>query len=578
MKKDLGIKIFFIVLLFISLYLIITGITATDTPTNNNPNEILEEELQVSPTSLDILVGDEETITASIIPPDATYKNLTWASSNPHIAMVEDGKVTGISAGNCVITVVTEKRQIKKIINVKVSNKEVPIEKIVVSNPKIEMYVGDKTKLEYTIEPENATNKSINISTEDKTIVAFDQEKNIVGVAKGTTNIVLKSSNGIEAKVAVTVKEKEIPVTGVTLSKSSLSLKVGASATITAKVKPSNATHKEVTWSSSDTKVATVKDGKITAVKEGTATITVKTTEGGKTATCKVTVSPKQASPIVPSSATYKYEGSTFKYYVVNKQSYYLTYIWMEDPANQIKKLEANTAKYGKVLKDSEITGGLNRAPVGEMMNSYISKGLIPTSKAAIGYNASGFYVAGAWNPPSDYYNNRSSSWLVITDGIITRSRTDDNTNTNSLMVAITGDGNMKVYDGGISKADREKTVSQMKADNVRNTWSFAPLLISNGQRKPWGSKETAKRQGICQVNSNNYIMLTATGSMKIDDVGDIFATLGCQTAFNLDGGGSTSLFIKNPGASTATKIVCSDGSTHTACRSIVEGIYFVEK
>jgi exopolysaccharide biosynthesis protein len=72
--------------------------------------------------------------------------------------------------------------------------------------------------------------------------------------------------------------------------------------------------------------------------------------------------------------------------------------------------------------------------------------------------------------------------------------------------------------------------------------------------------------------------MLTTTGSMKIDDVGDIFATLGCKTAFNLDGGGSTSLFIKNPGATTATKIVCSDGSTHTACRSIIEGIYFVEK
>ena len=577
MKKDLGIKIFFILLLLVSIYLIISGLTATDKPTNN-PNEILEEELQVSPSSINILVGEEDDITATIIPENATYKNLTWTSSNPNIASVDNGKVTGVSAGRCVITVVTEKRQIKKFINVTVSNKEVPIEKIVVSTNKIEMYVGDKAKIGYSIEPSDATNKSINISTEDKSIVAFDQERNIVGIKKGTTNIVLKSNNGIEEKIEVTVKEKEIPVSSVSLSKKSLSLKIGESETITAKVKPTNATHKEITWSSSDTKVATVKDGKITAIKEGTATITVKTTEGGKTATCKVTVKAKQTSPIVPASATYKYEGSTFKYYVVNKGSYYLTYIWMVDPANQIRKLEANTAKYGKVLKDSEITGGLNRAPVGEMMNSYISKGLIPTNKAAIGYNASGFYVQGAWNPPSAYYNNRSSSWLVITDGIITRSRTDDNTNTNSLMVAIDGDGNLKVYDGGISKADRDKTVSQMKADNVRNTWSFAPLLISNGQRKPWGSNESAKRQGICQVNANNYIMLTATGSMKIDDVGDIFATLGCKTAFNLDGGGSTSMFIKNPGATTANKIVCSDGSTHTACRSIVEGIYFVEK
>ncbi len=80
-----------------------------------------------------------------------------------------------------------------------------------------------------------------------------------------------------------------VAVTGVSVSKSSLSLKTGETATLTATVSPSNATDKTVTWSSSDTKVAAVSGGKVTAIAAGTATITAQA--GGKTATCTVTVS-----------------------------------------------------------------------------------------------------------------------------------------------------------------------------------------------------------------------------------------------------------------------------------------------
>ena len=82
-----------------------------------------------------------------------------------------------------------------------------------------------------------------------------------------------------------------VAVTGVTLNKTTLSLEKGASETLTATVAPDNATNKAVTWSTSDANVATVsKEGKVTARGAGTATITVKTTDGEKTATCAVTV------------------------------------------------------------------------------------------------------------------------------------------------------------------------------------------------------------------------------------------------------------------------------------------------
>ena len=84
-----------------------------------------------------------------------------------------------------------------------------------------------------------------------------------------------------------------VAVTGVSLNKTSLTLTEGSSETLTASVSPDNATDKTVTWSTSDANFATVSDGKVTAVAEGSATITVKTTDGNKTATCKVTVNPK---------------------------------------------------------------------------------------------------------------------------------------------------------------------------------------------------------------------------------------------------------------------------------------------
>lgn len=87
-------------------------------------------------------------------------------------------------------------------------------------------------------------------------------------------------------------KPTEVSVTSVSLNKSTLDIKVGETATLTATINPTNATNKNVTWKSNNTQIATVDTaGKITAIKEGTAKITVKTKDGNYTATCIVTVS-----------------------------------------------------------------------------------------------------------------------------------------------------------------------------------------------------------------------------------------------------------------------------------------------
>ena len=103
------------------------------------------------------------------------------------------------------------------------------------------------------------------------------------------------AAGGKQAKCTVTVKKGVVAVTGITLSQTSLSLEVGKSATLTATVQPSDATDKTVTWGSSNSAVATVSSsGVVTAVKEGSATITA--AAGGKQATCTVTVKAKKES------------------------------------------------------------------------------------------------------------------------------------------------------------------------------------------------------------------------------------------------------------------------------------------
>jgi hypothetical protein len=89
---------------------------------------------------------------------------------------------------------------------------------------------------------------------------------------------------------AVSCKKDEVAVTGVELNHSSYNLNMSGTLTLVATVLPTNADNKKVTWSSSNTDVATVTNGIVTPVSLGTSTITVTTVDGGKTATCDVTV------------------------------------------------------------------------------------------------------------------------------------------------------------------------------------------------------------------------------------------------------------------------------------------------
>ena len=137
-----------------------------------------------------------------------------------------------------------------------------------------------------TVKPDDATDKSVTWTTSDASVATVD---NGVVTAKkvGSATITAKAGDK-EATCAITVVAT--PVTSVTLDRTSASLKAGETVTLTATVKPDDATDKTVTWTTSDASVATVENGVVTAKKVGSATITAKA--GDKEATCAITVIP----------------------------------------------------------------------------------------------------------------------------------------------------------------------------------------------------------------------------------------------------------------------------------------------
>ena len=165
--------------------------------------------------------------------------------------------------------------------------------------------VGASETLTATITPSNATNQKVSW-TSDNTSVATVNNGVVTGVGTGTANITVTTEDGSKtATCAVTVNTPSsdpIAVTGVSLDKELIYIKVGATETLTATITPSNATNKNVTWSSSNNNVATVSNGIVTGVAAGMTSIIVTTVDGKKNASCFVTVT--EATPVPPTDLT----------------------------------------------------------------------------------------------------------------------------------------------------------------------------------------------------------------------------------------------------------------------------------
>ena len=255
---------------------------------NGQPATVPVQSVELNQTTLELKAGNTATLTATVSPEGATNKDVTWTSDKPEIAAVEGGKVTAVNEGTAIITAKAGDKTAN--CTVTVTKADVAVESVTLDKTSLDLKTGDNTTLTATVNPESATNKDVTWISEKPEIAAV-KGGTVTAKAAGTAIIAVTTVDGAKtATCTVTVIPKTVQVSGIQVQ-GSASVYVGGSTKLTATVTPTNATNQKVTWSSNNESVATVgTDGTVTAVSAGTATITVTTEDGQKTAACTVTV------------------------------------------------------------------------------------------------------------------------------------------------------------------------------------------------------------------------------------------------------------------------------------------------
>ena len=246
--------------------------------------------VSTSQSALSLKVGGASaTLTATVAPVNASNKSVVWSSSDAKVATVSAGVVKPVGGGTATITATTSDGSFTATCAVTVTQ---AVTKMGLDKSSLVLKLSDSdVTLSATVSPTTATVKDVKWTSSNTNVATVSAEGVVHPVGSGTANIIAASTQDSSktAKCTVTVP---IKVKGIALSKTAVTLKLGSgTSSLSPVITPSNSAVKTVTWSSSDTKIATVSaSGVVSSVAAGTATITATTTDGGITATCAVTV------------------------------------------------------------------------------------------------------------------------------------------------------------------------------------------------------------------------------------------------------------------------------------------------
>ena len=235
--------------------------------------------VKLSKTKATIEKGKTLTLKATITPSDLPDKSVTWTSSDTKVATVTSaGKVKGVKTGTATITCTSNSTGAKATCEVTVGSVKLDQTEIVVEKTKTKTLTA-------TVYPSTLTDKSVTWSSSDTKIATVSSKGKVKGVKTGTATITCTSNaTGLSTTCKVTVGSVKLDQTEVSVEK-------GKTMTLKATAYPSTLEDKTVTWTSSNTAVATVSSkGKVKGVRTGTATITCTSNATGLSATCEVTV------------------------------------------------------------------------------------------------------------------------------------------------------------------------------------------------------------------------------------------------------------------------------------------------
>lgn len=273
----------------------------------------------------------------------------------------------------------------------KVSVKNVKSVNSLTGSKTIYLAKGKKATLKttVTVTPNKSANKKVTYKSSNKKVATVTSKGVITGKKVGTAKITVISKKNPKKKATITVKVVKGKITSIKLNKTSETLNIGDSVKLTATVKVSKGGKKNIVWSSSDVKVATVKSGTVQAVGMGTATITVKAADGtGKKATYKVTVQAKSATTEDSSTTETTTENPT-----------------PETPANILQNTE------GKNVQDVAVLEKIIQEQIskGAKVSTDLNDGEYIWSESGqltgIWWGAFSFWGKDGWESYDDYFN-----------------------------------------------------------------------------------------------------------------------------------------------------------------------------
>ena len=368
----------------------------------------------VTPSRIEIIEGESAVLSASVSPEAASDRAVAWSSSDRSVATVDKaGTVHGLRPGTATVTATAEGKSGTCAVTVKA--KAVNVTEVTLDKTELTLTEGETETLTATVKPDNADNRKVTWSSDKTEIATVDGAGKVTAVKPGEAVVTVTTEDGGKtATCKVTVKAKVIGVTEVTLDRTELTLTEGETETLTATVRPDNADNRKVTWSSDKTEVATVDGaGRVTAVKAGEAVVTVTTEDGGKTATCKVTVKAK-AVPVTgvevnPWAVTLSVRGTSKLSYTIRPADATNQNVKWEsdnpsvatvDSDGNVRAVSAGVAKVSAVTEDGGFRSGCT-VTVKEFSSGFEVGGLF--YKTAEGYSMDFVEVTG--NPGGGKYS-----------------------------------------------------------------------------------------------------------------------------------------------------------------------------
>ena len=306
-------------------------------------------------------VGKSKTLKVTVKTVGGATAKFKAKSSNKAVVTVSGTskkiKLTGKSAGTAKITVTAKAKNgsgkvVKKTVKVTVKKPVVKVTNIKVSEPEKELITGSTYEIPYVISPANATNQRVSFSSTNPEVASVNDTGIVTAKKAGAADITVTTADGnFTARVTVYVKDpapKEVKVDGIKVTEKEKELTVGATYDVQYEITPSDATDKRVSFTSSNPESAKVSDtGLVTAMKAGSAEITVTTADGSFTD--KVTIYVRDPKPAVADSVSITLTDETLKMYWDTSKNNFVSLVGKTAPINVIAKQDGKPLGNQKV-------------------------------------------------------------------------------------------------------------------------------------------------------------------------------------------------------------------------------------